>query len=121
MVTKRSVIVSLLLLGSSFLIASEFIQKKSKKGPSMGALKEQCCQLFGDIVKEQASLLTQIAQFQQKAINAIEGYWQSDNSSWCLTASKEKLVQANEKLPRLETKLKLLIAEYENVLKDLST
>lgn len=119
MVTKKIAFVTVLVCATSILFASEFIQKRPKKGPSMGALKEQCCQRFGDSVKQQAPLLSHIAQFQQKAIDAIEGYWQSDNSSWCLTASKEKLIAMNEKLALLEQQQKVLIAQYENLLKEI--
>ena len=85
--------------------AQLFTSKRTKRGPSIGTLKESCCELLGDYLSESAKLLSSLSGLQSKSLAAIEGYVKSDKSSWCETASREKLALCQNKLLEVNKKL----------------
>ncbi len=111
MQTKLFSFLSLFMVSLFFtLIVSEqdsqsFTSKRAKRGPSMGTLKESCCELFRDYLSESALLLSSVSNLQSKSLLAIEGYFKSDKSSWCEVASREKLTLCKNKLSEVNDKL----------------
>lgn len=99
--------------------AAEFIEKRSAKTPSVSTLKEECCEQFGEILKQIPQLLRMIAQLQSEALVVIQGYWESDKQSWCAQASRQKLMVCRDRLTMLQKKIDHVIAECEQTLKEI--
>ena len=102
-----------------FSLAAQDFTIKKKKEPSINMLKEECCQLQGDFLRLVPDILSSIAQVQSKAINAIQGYFESDKQSLCEIMTKEQLIAANKKgeeiLKKIE-ELTLSLSDYTNFL-----
>ncbi len=113
MYRKVSLIFSLLsVFGFVWYMQSEqFVEKRRKKGPSRATLEQDCCQGFADVLKQIPQLLRSIAQVQQEALGAIEGYWQGDKEAFCSKASRQKLSSCNERLIALKEKVKDVLDE----------
>ena len=81
----------------------------------MSTLKESCCELFADFLSHSAELLGEISALQKKSIAAIEGYFKSDKTAWCETASRQKLQIMQEKLAQLNENCADLIKECDQI------
>jgi hypothetical protein len=108
--------IGLLSIGAFFAWygMAEFTEKRVKKGPSMATLKEQCCQEFGEILKQIPDMLRKIATLQEKSIEAISGYWQGDKESFCSMASREKLTTCKAHLELVKAKMSALCQEVDS-------
>lgn len=95
---------------------AQFTEKRIKKGPSMSALKEQCCQLFGEIVGLIPDMLRNMADLQEKSVKSISGYWHGDKESFCSTASRETLAASKVSLEQLKEKMSALSHEIDSCL-----
>lgn len=83
-----------IVLGIScwLIVAESFIIKK-KPRVSVSALKEQCCDAFGQLLKTIPQLLKRMAQVQEFGINRIYELIEGDKQSVFANASKEELQQ----------------------------
>ncbi len=94
--------------------AASFVQKREKKGPSLATLKENCCQSFGDVLKQVPACLNSISVVQAHAVDAIQGQWQGDSSSFCAQASRQKLETCTKRLQAVHEKMEALLQEFES-------
>ncbi len=90
------------------IAANEFVVKK-KKEPSLGQLKEINCQLFGDYLKTVPVLLNEVSRVQLKAIDALQGYFESDKKSLCERMSKEHHKLCQQKIEAIHQQMEQLI------------
>ncbi len=111
------IIGSFMLIFSALYISAQFTEKRSKRGPSMGSLKESCCKMFGDVLQGSAQLFCSLGAVQKQALSTIEGYVDGDKESWCETASKQKLMTCKEKLSQLHAKIDELVQECADTLR----
>jgi hypothetical protein len=102
---------SVVTIFSALYLSAQFTEKRTKRGPSIGSLKETCCKLFGEILQSSAQLFCTMGAIQKQALSVIEGYVDGDKTSWCETASKQKLLMCKEKLSRLQAQLDALVQE----------
>ena len=100
--------------------SAQFTEKRVKKGPSMATLKEQCCQEFGDILKQVPNMLRKVAALQEKALQAISGYWEGDKESFCNSASRQKLTTCKARLETLQEKISVLCQEVDSCMAELN-
>ncbi len=111
------IIVSFTLIFSALYLSAQFTEKRSKRGPSMGSLKESCCKIFGEVLQSSAQLFCSLGAVQKQALSAIEGYVDGDKGSWCETASKQKLMTCKEKLSQLHAKMDELEQECADTMR----
>ncbi len=119
MVLLRTCAVALFLF-SGLIFSTQFTEKRGKRGPSIGSLKESCCELFGNFLDLNGQLLRRQGSLQSVAVEAVGGYAKGDKESWCEQASKQKLMQCKEKLAQLNEKIEALLAECDAVQRELS-
>lgn len=100
---------------------AQFVEKRSKKGPSMVALKEQCCKELGEVLNLVPEILRRVATLQEKSIAAIRGYWQSDSASFCNVASREQLALCKAKLESVHALITALCQEADACINALQT
>ncbi len=120
MVSKKIFYLLFSMIACSLFLSAQFTEKRIKRGPSLSALKESCCKLFGDVLQSSAQLLCSLGAIQKYAIASIDGYVMGDKASWCQTASREKLMVCTQKLERLHAKIEDLIHECSDTLNALS-
>ncbi len=113
---KRSIMVAVLSVSvvSVWYGMAQFTEKRVKKGPSMATLKEQCCQEFGEILKQIPDTLRKVAALQESAVQAISGYWEGDKESFCSTASRQKLTSCRARLETVQEKISALCQEVDS-------
>ncbi len=99
---------------------AQFTEKRVKKGPSMATLKEQYCQLCGEMLREVPVLLRKVAALQENALQAISGYWEGDKESFCNSASRQKLTTCKARLETLQEKISALCAEVDSCMVELN-
>ncbi len=101
------------------LVAAEFTEKREKKNVSTSTLKEECCEQFGELLKQIPHMLQMFARLQIEALTIIQGYWEGDKQSWCAQASRPKLLLCRDRLTILNKKMNNLLAECEQALKEI--
>ena len=116
---KRFIIVSVIsvCLGALLLHAAkpeEFTVKPKKKNVSVNTLREECCQVCGDLVSILPDALHTIADVQTVSAQMIAGYFESDKQSFCMKADRDKLAQCLERLENIR-------AAYERLAEELAT
>lgn len=117
----RIVIIGLALCTGSALRAPEqfVIKKDDTKKKSIGAMKEECCQIGGDIIKCIPDLLRDVADMQQLATHLVDSYIQGDKESFCQKATKEQLVICMDELQALQESVEKIQSEISIKLKKL--
>ncbi len=111
------IVVSVTLIFSALYLSAQFTEKRTKRGPSMGSLKESCCKMFGEVLQSSAQLFCSLGAVQKQSLSAIEGYVDGDKGSWCETASKQKLITGKEKLSQLHAKIDDLVQECADTMR----
>ncbi len=101
------------------IIGAEFVEKREKKNVSIATLKEECCEQFGELLKQIPSVLQMMARLQLESLAVIQGYWEGDKQSWCAVASRQKLLLCRERLTIVHKKINNMLAECEQALKDI--
>lgn len=102
---------------SPFLFSAQFTEKRTKRAPSMNALKESCCTSFGGVLHASASLFSSLGSVQTQALQAVEAYATGDKQGWCATASREKLADCHTKLESLHRALETVQRECEEIVR----
>ncbi len=116
------VIGGLLGVGALWAHTEQFIIKKSdvqEKKKSISNLREECCELSGDIIEGIPGLLHDIADLQHVAAHMVAGYVQDDKKSFCQKASKEQLISCIDELRELQERLDAIQAEISASVKKL--
>jgi hypothetical protein len=93
----------------------DFTVKKKKKEPSVQVIKENCCELFGDLLKEIPTLLQETAHVQTRSLGAIQGFFESDKQSLCERMTKEQLSICNKKVETVLEQMDSLIAQLHEL------
>ena len=118
------VIGGLLGMGTLLAVSEQFIIKKTdqvEKKKSIANLREECCQVSGDVIEAIPTLLHDIADLQHIATNMVAGYVQDDKKSFCQKASKEQLTTCIDELRELQERLDAIQAEISASVKKLKT
>jgi hypothetical protein len=108
---------SIFTIATTVYLSAQFTEKRSKRGPSIGSLKESCCKIFGDVLQSSAQLFCSLGAVQKQALLIIEGYVDGDKESWCETASKQKLMTCKEKLSQLHAKIDEIVQECADTMR----
>lgn len=116
---KQLIIVGLVCVSLGIFLlqanaAEDFTIKPKKKTLSANALKEECCQVCGDLVALLPNALHTIADVQTVSAQFIAGYFESDKQSFCMKADRDKLGQCLERLENIR-------AAYERLDEELAT
>jgi len=117
--SKKFYTVAFVTIVSTFFLSAQFTEKRSKRAPSMNALKESCCSAFGSVLHASADLLSSLGAVQKQALNAVEAYAQGDKQGWCAIASREKLSRCQKKLELLYSRIESLQRECDDTLSSL--
>lgn len=92
---------------------AQFVEKRSKRGPSVSALKQACCEDLGDFLHAVGPCLVAVGELQERAVVAIQGYWQGDKCSFCERSSRAQLAAYKDRLCLLNEKIEGIVRECQ--------
>jgi uncharacterized protein YukE len=104
----------MLLLGTGFIVAENFIVKKTPKA-SQQKLKEQAGNDCADFLHYSAPTIKKIAHIQEFCIKEVDDLIQNNKKGVLHHATKENLAQLHEQIEQLNKALATLHQELDSV------